>query len=234
MFYFRKKSGFSRLYLSQRTRKPQTMSRPPTMQVPQENPYNGGLIDFHESVLKADLGSALYAQQLAAQNQYQAQFQYQNGVSLPNTPVVQQVGSSIPNPYMTHVQTGIPSHLQGQQHMQSMMMAQAPAQCIAGPPAFLHLHGKVYAPVEESGTAAPAAPEPQARVAAKEPSPQQSAKSFDRMVEKRIEQKVNEFVSKNIKPQAKEKGMRKKNGAGQEDFGLKDLNSAMRSRIRGY
>lgn len=210
------------------------------MQAPHENPYNGGLIDFHESVLKADLNSALYAQQMAAQNQYQAQFPYQGAPGLPvgagMLPVnPQMLACNTPNPYATHAaNTFLPPQVQAQIPGHSMMMSPAPAQCIAGPPAFLHLHGKVYAPVEESVAATPAAPDPQPRAAVKEQAGGPSAKTFDRMVEKRVEQKVDEFFSKTIKAKAGDKGMKKRNAAGKEDCGLKDLNSAMRSRIRGY
>lgn len=195
------------------------------MQAPQENSYNGGLIDFHESVIKADLGQALYAQQLAAQNQYQSVYQ----------PIPQTYGAPgmVCGPYAGN---GMPGPMQSPFPAPGapppMMMAQPQSQCIAGPPAFLHLHGKVYAPVEDAITTAPAASEPQARPAVNTPVATPSGKSFDRVVEKRIEQKVDEFISKNFKGKtATDKSMKKKNG-GKDDFGLKDLNNAMRSRIR--
>ena len=217
------------------------MSRPPTMQAPQENSYNGGLIDFHDSVIRADLGQALYAQQMAAQNQYQSTFPTSAGAY-----ATMPVASGMPSPmtYGPYAGNGMPGPMQAMYPQQgsipstnpapSMMMAPGQPQCIAGPPAFLHLHGKVYAPVEDSTVDASAASEPQARATVKEPATLPSGKTFDRVVEKRIEQKVDEFISKNFKGKsAGNKDMKKKNG-GKDDFGLKDLNSAMRSRIRGY
>lgn len=220
------------------------MSRPPNMQAPQENSYNGGLIDFHESVLRStDLGQAMYAQQLAAQNQYQSSYQPipQTYGAMPGAPVgtpnlaygmgAPYAGNGVPAPVQSFYQQPAAGPPPGT--AQSMMMAQATSQCIAGPPAFLHLHGKVYAPVEDAATGVPAAPEPQARTAVKEPAGPPSGKTFDRVVEKRIEQKVDEFICKNFKNKAMDKNMKKK-GGGKDDFGLKDLNNAMRSRIRGY
>jgi hypothetical protein len=194
------------------------------MQAPQENPYNGGLIDFHESAVRADLGAALYAHQLAAAQHAQ----YPVAAQAPQYPIqahphahAHQAAYAPPaqqyqSPYAA---AGVPAP-----PVQSMMMA--PGQCIAGPPAFLHLHGKVYAPIEES--AAPV-PEP---ATLKEAAPAPSGRDLDRMVERRVEQRVNEYFSKN-KGKALGTAMRKGKQP-KPEASLKELNGAMRARLSAY
>jgi hypothetical protein len=202
------------------------------MQAPQENPYNGGLIDFHENALRADLGAALYAHQLAA-----AQAQYSAAVQQPQYPGLAQAPQyplqAHPHPQQPAVYAPPAPQYQapyppGQPTpVQSMVMSQAPGQCIAGPPAFLHLHGKVYAPVEES---APATPEPSALKEAAAPS----SKSLDRLVEKRVEERVNEFFAKSGKSKGLGASIRKKNQPKEDATTLKQLNSQMRARLSAY
>lgn len=197
------------------------------MQAPQENPYNGGLIDFHESALRADLSGALYAHQLAAaahQAQYAPAYPVQAQVHHPHPHAHAYAPQAAPyqsplQPQFAPVQPVAPA-------VQSMMMAQAPGQCIAGPPAFLHLHGQVYAPIEES--AAPAA-EPALK---EKPAAAPSGKALDRLVEQRVEQRVNEYFSKKAS-----KGLgasvRNKRQQAKPDS-LKELNGAMRARLSAY
>jgi hypothetical protein len=205
------------------------------MQAPQENPYNGGLIDFHDSALRADLSAALYAHQLAAAQSTQ----YAQAPAAGPYPI--QAHAASPYPMQAHAayppappqpqhyhaayaQPAAPAPLAPP--VQSMVMAQAPGQCIAGPPAFLHLHGQVYAPIEES--AAPT-PEPAALKAAPAVP---SGKALDRMVEQRVEQRVNEYFSKN-KAKALGASVRSRKAAKPEAT-LKELNGAMRARLSAY
>jgi hypothetical protein len=198
------------------------------MQAPQENPYNGGLIDFHESALRSDLGTALYAHQLAAhQAQYAAsQYPAQAQGLAPVHHMHPQAQAYAPQ-YQAPLQPQFAPPSGALPAVQSMMMSQAPGQCIAGPPAFLHLHGKVYAPIEESVV-------PAAEPAALKESPAsvQSGKALDRLVEQRVEQRVNEYFSKN-KPKGLGASMRKRQPAGKPDS-LKELNGAMRARLSAY
>lgn len=197
------------------------------MQSPQENVYNGGLIDFHESALRSDLGAALYAQQLAAAQQ---QALYASPAQASPYPL-QMHGHAHPHAH-PHAQAYAPAPVQAQfpqvqasvPGVHSMMMAQAPGQCIAGPPAFLHLHGKVYAPIEESPVATP---EPAALKETVAAAP--SGKSLDRLVEERVQKQVNEFLSKN-KAKGLGSSMRKRG----KDDSLKELNGAMRARLSAY
>lgn len=202
------------------------MSRPPTMQSPRENTYNGGLIDFHESALRTDLSAALYAQQLAAAQQQHAlyaspaqpqQYPMQMHPHPHGHPHAQAYAPAPVQAPFPPVQAGVPA-------VQSMMMAQAPGQCIAGPPAFLHLHGKVYAPIEES--AVPAA-EPLKETPAAAPS----GKALDRLVEQRVEQRVNEYFSKSKGAKALGASVRKRQP---KPDTLKELNGAMRARLSAY
>jgi len=197
------------------------------MQAPQENPYNGGLIDFHESAIRADLGAALYAHQLAAAQHAQYPVAPQPAPQYPAHPHAHahaHAHQAAPAPYAPPAQQYQAPYAPGP--IQSMMMAQAPGQCIAGPPAFLHLHGKVYAPIEES-----AAPTPDP-VALKEPAPAPSGKTLDRMVEQRVEQRVNEYFAKN-KGKSLGAAMRKGKQA-KPEASLKELNGAMRARLSAY
>lgn len=207
------------------------MSRPPTMQSPGENAYNGGLIDFHESALRTDLGAALYAHQLAAAHQTQyASPQSQQVYPMqtqghPHGHPHAQAYAPQAAQYQPPVQQFAPP-TQAAQAVQSMMMAQAPGQCIAGPPAFLHLHGRTYAPIEES--AVPAA-EP---ASLKEsPAAAPSGKALDRLVEQRVEQRVNEYFSKNKGAKGLGASMRKRQA---KPDSLKELNGAMRARLSAY
>ena len=221
------------------------------MQAPQENAYNGGLIDFHESALRADLGAALYAHQAAvAQAQYSAaaqQPQYSAAAQQPQYPGLAQAPqyqlqahqhqhphAAYPQP-ATQYQAPFPPPPTSQPAIhppiQSMMMSQAPGQCIAGPPAFLHLHGKVYAPIEEN---AAQAPEPVAPRAALKEAAAPSSKSIDRRVEERVEKRVNEFFAKSGKGKGLGASMRKKSQAKDEATTLKQLNGQMRARLSAY
>ena len=198
------------------------------MHAPQENPYNGGLIDFHESALRTDLGAALYAHQLAAAHQTQyAQPQYP-GQAQGHTSVhhVHPHAQAYAPHQAPSAAPAVQAMMMGQAPaVQSMMMAQAPGQCIAGPPAFLHLHGKVYAPIEESAVTAA---EP---AALKEsPAATPSGKALDRLVEQRVEQRVNEYFSKN---KAKGLGASARKRQAKPDS-LKELNGAMRARLSAY
>ena len=206
------------------------------MQAPQENPYNGGLIDFHESALRADLGAALYAHQLAAaqhpqysappqapQYPIQAHSHPQQGGYAP--PTQQPVGYA--QPAQQYGFAPAPAANQ----VQSMMMAQAPGQCIAGPPAFLHLHGKTYAPVDETAvaTSEPIPPRASLKEAAIP-----SGKALDRLVEERIEKRVNEFFTKSGS-KAKTLGASARKGKSKDDSStLKQLNGQMRARLSAF
>ena len=207
------------------------------MQAPQENNHNGGLIDFHESALRADLGSALYSQALAGQSMYQT-----NGAGLCH-PVqaglgVQagfpQVGLGQPayaQPAYAQPAYAQPAYAQPG-YAPAMAMTQAPAQCIAGPPAFVHLHGQVYRPVEEAAAGAPPVPESVAPRAGREPAKPQSVKSIERMVEKRVEQRVEEFLAKTSKDKAASRNTGKKNkDALFQQESLRSLNQKMRQRL---
>jgi hypothetical protein len=189
------------------------------MHAPQENPYNGGLIDFHESALRSDLSAAMYAHQLAAAHQPQY---------APSQYPVQAQGHTPLHHVHPHAQAYAPPTAPYQAAapaIQSMMMAQAPSQCIAGPPAFLHLHGKVYAPIEES-----AVPSAEPAALKESPAATPSGKALDRLVEQRVEQRVNEYFSKN---KSKGLGASVRKGKGKPDS-LKELNGAMRARLSAY
>lgn len=216
------------------------------MQAPQENSYNGGLIDFHESALRADLGAALYAHQLAAAQHPQ----YSVAPAAPQYPIQahshphahQAAPAGYAPPVQQYAFAQAPGTVPGVQSMmmaqapsaapQSMMMAQAQGQCIAGPPAFLHLHGKTYAPVEETqvSTSEPVPP----RASLKE-AVIPSGKNLDRMVEERIEKRVNEFFAKsNGKAKTLGASARKSKAPKEETCSLKQLNGQMRARLSAF
>ena len=196
------------------------------MQAPYENSHhNGGLIDFHESALRADLGSALYAHQSMSQSM--PQNAYHPGIGL-GQPVPAGFGMQSGFPPAGLAQPGFAQTGFAQP---AYAMAQAPSQCIAGPPAFVHLHGQVYRPVEEAlGT--PSAPEPVAPRDCKEAAKPKSAKSIERMVEQRVEQRVEEFLAKTSKGRPASRNQAKRN---QDDSlhreSLKSLNQQMRQRL---
>lgn len=175
------------------------MSRPPTMQAPNEAVHNGGLIDFHESVLRADLSSALYAQAQAHAQAAAAAAQPPYGVGLQGPYGVPTVACA---PYTQAAFPSLPA-------MGAPAMQAPPAACIAGPPSFVHLHGQMYKPVEPVQEGAGVAAEA-GQTAPREPRAAPSAKAIDRMVEQRVEQRVNEFLAKTGKGKATGKAAGKK------------------------
>ena len=197
------------------------------MHAPHENVHNGGLIDFHESVLRADLNSAIYAhaQAAAAQNQYQPGLQ----APYPCPPVASSPygmgGPMMPQhggfPPPLHPGMGAP-------------VPQGPSHCIAGPPSFVHLHGQMYKPVEAAPEATGAPADPAGRQAIKEAPAAPSVKSIDRMVEKRVEQRVNEFLAKTGKGKAsvgRAHGRRGRQDPNDPRDALRGLNQEMRKNF---
>lgn len=205
------------------------------MQAPQETAYNGGLIDFQSSVMQADLGAALYAHQLSsASNQYHNAHPGVSGYA--TAPPVSHMHThphpapsahAYSAPPAVHPGYGVPPVNAGYSPapaVQSMMMASTPGQCIAGPPAFLHLHGQVYAPVEQPG---PSVAEPAPAVVKEAVVP--TGRALDRLVEQRINQRVEEFEAKQRKGLGASAGRKAKKAES-----LKELNSQMRAQLRAY
>jgi hypothetical protein len=196
------------------------------MHAPHENVHNGGLIDFHESVLRADLNSAIYAHAQAAA----AQNQYQSGLQAPyQCPPVASSPYAMAGPMMP-----LPGGFQPPIHPgMGAPLPQGPSQCIAGPPSFVHLHGQMYKPVEPAPEAT-GAPADAGRQAIKEAPAPPSVKSIDRMVEKRVEQRVNEFLAKTSRSKAsvsRSQGRRGRQDPNDPRDALRGLNQEMR---RGF
>ena len=143
------------------------MSRPPTMHVgTSEKAFNGGLIDFHENVLRADLSP--YVMSSPAAMMYQ-----------PSQPQFVQTSQSYMNPQQYNSQPFMATQcIPGPQ---SFM----PTQCIPGPPSFVHLNGQVYRPVGEEL----APPDPPS-------SPVTTNVDIENEVNRRVQQKVDEAMNK--------------------------------------
>ena len=158
------------------------MSRPPTMHVgTSEKAFNGGLIDFHENVLRADLSP--YVMSSPAAMMYQ-----------PSQPQFVQTSQSYMNPQQYNSQPFMATQcIPGPQ---SFMPTQCipgpqsfmPTQCIPGPPSFVHLNGQVYRPVGEEL----APPDPPS-------SPVTTNVDIENEVNRRVQQKVDEAMNK-LKP----------------------------------
>jgi len=182
------------------------------MHVGAEKSFNGGLIDFHENVLRADLSPYLSPQQQFVQAQPQQFIQAQQQ---------QFIQSQYPPSSMSQTPQFISSAPQfissTPQFISSPPSQFMPTQCIPGPPSFVHLNGQVYRPVADELTPPPEPPAP-------------TPKDLDREFNRRVQQSVDEAMSK-LKPVVGTSTRGKKDKKENVKQTLQQLNTSMRQCI---
>jgi len=185
------------------------------MHVGAEKSFNGGLIDFHENVLRADLSPYLSPQQQFVQAQLPQQFvqaqQPQQFIQSPYPP-----SSMSQTPQFI---SSTPQFVSSTPQFVSSTPPFMPTQCIPGPPSFVHLNGQVYRPVSDELTPPPA-PEPPA------PTP----KDLDREFNRRVQKSVDEAMSK-LKPVGTSVRGNKRDKKENVQQTLQKLNTSMRQCI---
>ena len=156
---------------------------------------NGGLIDFQDNFHR---GLAEYANYMAVQQQQQQQSLM--GYSPSGAQPVSLAG------YPTHLQQQQQASLmafqqQQQQQQQPAGMAttvqsnQLP--CISGPPAYVHINGQTYVPVDSPQVGKPAAAQQPQAVVAVEPEP---ASLSNEDIDRRVYAQVEAWASRQRKP----------------------------------
>ena len=168
------------MYLSQGRCKRPEMSRPQFPANPQLSPMsghivNGGLIDFQDNLYR---GVSDYASFTPSQlSMMQAQ---QAGNFMP----VQQQMPVFPSQVPLQGLGAVPGSTQ--------------LSCISGPPAYLHVNGQTYVPVEAQTAVAPApAPKPAVEAAAHEPAERLLT---DADIEERVRRRVDQWAASQRKP----------------------------------
>jgi hypothetical protein len=165
------------MYLSQGLCKAPEMSRPQFPVNPQLTPMtgqivNGGLIDFQDNLHRgvSDYASFSPSQLSMLQAQQAAGF----------VPMQQMFAAQAP--------------------LQGLANVPAPTQlsCISGPPAYLHVNGQTYVPVEaQSSVAAAPAPKPAVEAAPQEPAPRLLTEDD---IEERVRRRVDQWAASQRKP----------------------------------
>jgi len=178
------------MYLSQGRCKRPEMSRPQFPVNPQLSPMsghivNGGLIDFQDNLYRgvSDYASFTPSQLSMMQAQQAGNFM----------PVQQQAANFMP------VQQQMPV-FPSQVPLQGLGAVPGSAQlsCISGPPAYLHVNGQTYVPVEAQTAVAPVpAPKPAVEAVAHEPAERLLT---DADIEERVRRRVDQWAASQRKP----------------------------------
>ena len=100
--------------------------------------------------------------------------------------------------------------------------APQPGQYIAGPPSFLHVNGQVYKPVPPSEVECDLEPRKEAKAV-------KSVKSAEKDIEKRVADKVEEFMARSTKPTRSARAARPTETDAEK---LRKLNGEMRRSLR--
>ena len=106
--------------------------------------------------------------------------------------------------------------------MQAGQYAPQPGQYIAGPPSFLHVNGQVYKPVPPSEVECDLEPRKEAKAV-------KSVKSAEKDIEKRVADKVEEFMARSTKPTRSTRAARPTETDAEK---LRKLNGEMRRSLR--
>jgi hypothetical protein len=171
------------MYLSQGLCEGPEMSRPqfpanPQLSTMSGHIVNGGLIDFQDNLYR---GVSEYASFSPSQlSMMQAQQAQQPGNFMPMHQQMPVFPSQVP--------------LQGL----GAVPPSTQLSCISGPPAYLHVNGQTYVPVEAQTAVAPApAPKPAVEAAAHEPAERLLT---DADIEERVRRRVDQWAASQRKP----------------------------------
>lgn len=179
------KTGLNHMYLSLGVRVVQEMSRPQFPVNTQQTPVpghvvNGGLIDFQDNFNR---GVPDYSG-------------YMNS-SMGSYPGMNSLTSSFPmqQGFMPGMQHYHPPGVSGMPGLAT----QTQLPCISGPPAYLHVNGQTYVPVDSpQGTIASTMPQKQAEpVAAPDPPPRVLT---EEEIERRVRERVDAWAASQRKP----------------------------------
>ena len=180
-----------------------------------ERAVNGGLIDFQDNVIRADMSSAIFASQAQACHPMHAA-----GLSMAYQPM-----PAIQAMHAMPMQSGYQAGLPG-----------LASNCIAGPPAYFHVNGQVYRPAETE-IATHSADAGMEKRAAKQ-SIEQVQRNLEQQVQRNIQAKLQEFERRNrfsaptsTKPR---EGRRtgKRGDSLQQQKRIENLNSSMHKSLQ--
>jgi hypothetical protein len=141
---------------------------------------NGGLIDFQDNFHR---GLAEYANYMAVHQQQQQQHVLASG----GYPGQQTLPS-------------YPSQLQSTMGFQAPAGPQTQLPCISGPPAYVHINGQTYVPVESPQAVSVSKPSPSAQPAAVEAAPEPQRPLSNEELERRVYEQVEAWASRQRKP----------------------------------
>ena len=203
------------------------------MQAPHDG--SSGLIDFNDSAFRIDLNQYAQqpmplAQQVALHNQMAAGAAAGGHVLTPaQSPMLATHVLAGPNPMFAQQPPAMFAQQPNPFHYAPAPLLAAPNgasnQFIAGPPSFVqHLSGQVYK-LETEATPAATVPEPEPEAKAAK-----TQKSLERLVEERVQSRVEEFIAKTADPE--KRTTRRRGGANKSNAAkLDELNASMRNAI---
>ena len=203
------------------------------MQAPHDG--SSGLIDFNDSAFRIDLNQYAQqpmplAQQVALHNQMAAGAAAGGHVLTPaQSPMLATHVLAGPQPMFAQQPPAMFAQQPNPFHYAPAPLLAAPNgasnQFIAGPPSFVqHLSGQVYK-LETEATPAATVPEPEPEAKAAK-----TQKSLERLVEERVQSRVEEFIAKTADPE--KRTTRRRGGANKSNAAkLDELNASMRNAI---